>query len=262
MSLVCTPPYIYLFRVSAISHPRPAMANPTHIRRLPVELITEIFKSLDSIADVTHLARTSQFFSDIWKLHIATICGAILPRIILFYEQVSELAVAVIRQKMGRGDLERILKDSSINKAKVTVWLSRAAALQIQKYESTYDQVPPEFACSCNPRPSGYGPDAPKLCVHERSKFFFYYELWMLTTMPRASTKAILESMPLSRLNLLRRFGNFRIIYPSGLGRISMEDPEEYWPKALELLSQCFEIHFRRAMLPPPRCWRTIFSAD
>jgi hypothetical protein len=97
------------------------MANPTPIKSLPVELITEIFVSLDSIADVTHLAETSKFFSNIWKLHAVTICGIILPRKIPSYEKVSELAVAVIRQKMGRGG-------PAISKAKMIVWLSGGRA--------------------------------------------------------------------------------------------------------------------------------------
>ncbi len=269
VSLACTPPYIYLFHVSAFSRPRHAMANASPIKRLPVELITEIFESFDSIADVTHLARISRFFADTWKLHAVTICGAILPRIILSYETVSELAVAVIRQKIRSEGSGRIFEDSPINKAKMIVWLSRAAALQTLRYESTYTRVLFGYACSCNPGlPETYndlGPNAPKLCAHERNQFLdFYYELWMLTTMPRASAKAILESMPPSQLGPLQRFGDFRIIQPSGLRRISLlhlEDRQEYWIKSLDVLSQCFEMHFRRAVLPPPRCWPTILGS-
>ncbi len=260
VSLVCIPPYIYLLRVFAFSCPHPAMANPTPIKSLPVELITEIFVSLDSIADVTHLAETSTFFSNIWKLHAVTICGIILPRKVPSYEKVSELAVAVIRQKMGRGG-------PAISKAKMTVWLSRAAALQMQKYESAHDRVPCSLAaCCCGPRlsfdSSDFTPNGVKLCADERSNFSdFYYELWMLTTMPRASATAILESMPPSQLNPLRRFGDFRVINPTGIGRVSMDDTDEYWDNELDLLSRCFEVHFRRAVLPPPRCWRTISAA-
>ncbi len=263
---MCTPPNIYLFRVSAFSRPRPAMANHTPINRLPVELITEIFESLNEIADITHLAETSKFFSDIWKLYAVTICEVILPRMIPSYEKVSELAVAVIRQKMGRGGPGGISEDSAISKAKMIVWLSRAAALQMQKYESAHDRVPSSLACCCGPRlsfdSSDFTPNGVKLCADERSNFSdFYYELWMLTTMPRASAKAILESMPPSQLNPLRRFGDFRVINPTGIGRVSMDDTDEYWDNELDLLSRCFEVHFRRAVLPPPRCWRTISAA-
>lgn len=273
MSLVCTPPYIYLSRVFAFS--RPTMANSTPIRRLPVELITEIFGSLDSIADVTHLARTSKFFRDIWNLHTVTICGAILPCKIASYEQVSELAIAVIRQKLGHGGPAQISDDSPINKARVTVWISRAAGLQIQKYESAFDRVPCSCACSPDPRlsrnPSDDEPREPvthdprhpvKLCAHEQSDFLnLYYKLWMLTTMPRASAEAVLESMPPSQLNPLRKLGDLRIIQPTGLERVSTDNPDKYWAQKLDVLSRCFEVHFRRAILPPPRCWRTIMAA-
>lgn len=220
------------------------MANSTPIKRLPVELITEVFEFLDDIADVAHLARTSKLFSDIWKLHAVTICGVVLPRKIPFYEKVNELADAVIQQKIRDEGLGQISEKFPMNKARVAVWLSQAFAFRIKQYRSPHT---PDYLHH--------------LDVTECDHFAeLYHELWMLTTMPRASAKAILESMAQSQLMILRRFGALRIIAGFDAGWKNTGGSEGYWDQTLDMLSQCFESHFRKAILLSPKGWRTMFS--
>lgn len=208
------------------------MANCTPIKRLPVELITEVFETLDDIADVAHLARTSRFFSDIWKLHAVTICRAILPRMIPSYEKVNELADALIQQDIRDEGPYRIydlnpyptFEDSPFNKARVTVCLSRAFALQIKESEYIHNLDGPERSHVID----------------------LYHELWMLTKMPRALAKATLRSVTPSQLSPLDRFGSLWILLASDVKKLTMEDITEYWKSGLKLLSRWFDMHFPR----------------
>jgi len=238
------------------------MASSTPINGLPVELLTEIFKSLDSIADVVHLGSTSRLFRDMWKSSAHTIYDVILPRSIPAYKQTRTLAIAIVQRhnekSSQRGHPRRISYELPSNKAKLAVWLSRAAAHQIEAYEVVPERRECCLARTCDPwlaiDSSHHTANTVKLNAHERSKFLeSYYNLWMLTVMSRSEAKEHIASMRVGHVDHtvpLAHFGLTKIVYPTKIAWKSMPESEDYWDPLLQRLTRCFVVHIMRVVRP------------
>ena len=58
---------------------------------LPNELLVHVFKSVDNVRDAAALSRTSQRFHQIYEYSLSSICDAVIPRTIDFYDQAAQL---------------------------------------------------------------------------------------------------------------------------------------------------------------------------
>lgn len=57
------------------------------LSKLPIELIVQIFESVDKISSAAALSHTSRDLHSIWRSHLASICDAVLPRTIECYDE-------------------------------------------------------------------------------------------------------------------------------------------------------------------------------
>lgn len=62
-------------------------SSASSLTALPIEIITEVFKSTDDFSTATALARTCRGLHSIWKSNAASICYALLVRTIPCYDQ-------------------------------------------------------------------------------------------------------------------------------------------------------------------------------
>lgn len=239
------------------------MASFAPINGLPVELLITVFNSLDNIADVVHLGRTSRLLHRIWQFSAHAIYDVILPRSIPAYEQVQALGIAVIQRHNNKatrpGKLRRFSQNSPSNKAKIALWLSRAAALQIGVYESHLEQQERFFEPKCGSRlsidSSDHIADMVKLNAHERSEFLeSYYKLWMLTIISPSSANAQIASMCENQIMPLVEFGLTRIIYRTPIAWDALPKSQGYWDPLLRRLSRCFVVHISKVVPPGKVC--------
>ena len=239
------------------------MASFAPINGLPVELLIEVFKSLNSIPDVVHLGSTSRLFYNIWQSFAHIIHNVILPRSIPAYEQVQALGMTVIQRHNNKaarlGKFHRFSQNSPNNKAMLARWLSRAAALQIKAYESDLEQRERYLAPKRDPRllfkPNNHMPKMVRLTAYERSDFLAsYYKLWMLTIMPRSTANAHISSMGVKQMMLLVEFGLRKIIYPTPIVLDPLSESESYWDPLLSRLSRCFVFQILKVVPPGKVC--------
>ena len=236
------------------------MASSTSIQKLPVELLIKLFESLDSIAAVTNLAKTSKHFFDIWKLNAHTLCITTLPRCVPSYNLVQELATAIIRRRSlrmsQRGTTIRraTVNQSIIYKATLILNISRTGALLLDIFEADIHRQPSWF-------PGGYHPDweedsrrssSDKLQPQPSDPDRFrnlYYRLWILAVIPRPAAKNFLVALGSCRAGRLAEFAVFWIINLSGRKPRRMELMESVWDVILDEVLCEFVRHFKDALL-------------
>ena len=73
---------------------------------LPVELITEIFKSTDDFSSATALGGTCRGFHSVWKSNAASICETLLVRTIPCYDQAFQYVQVQLLDTLSSGLLD------------------------------------------------------------------------------------------------------------------------------------------------------------
>ena len=68
--------------------------GPPSLSNIPPEIQITVFQSLANLSDGASLARTSRTFNEIWRLNTASICDAMLPRIIDCLDDAANLIEA------------------------------------------------------------------------------------------------------------------------------------------------------------------------
>ena len=206
----------YLSIFETLSHH--SMSSSTRINELPVELVVDIFKSLNIIADATHLASTSKAFRAIWELNASAICGTVLQRHIPSYDQARELATAIIKRKADstapdNDSEEASYLESGINKQKLIVYLSRTVEMQVRLFEPASLPHNCWWTDSWLPDLAEYaGLDFSEIRQTKRARVVhLYYRIWILTVIPEPSAKEFLAAQELQEQQSLVIFA-FRFI--------------------------------------------------
>ena len=232
------------------------MASSSSIQKLPVELLIKLFKSLDSIAAVTNLAKTSRHFLDVWKLNARTLCITILPRCVPSYNLVYELATAIIQRRSIRTSkrdttIKRAtVSQSIICKATLILNISRTGALLLDLFQADIHRQPSWF-------PGGYDPDcedsrcsSDKPQPSEPDRFrYLYYRLWILAVTPRPAAKNFLAALAICKVQRLAEFAFLWIINPAGRKPRRMELMEDVWDVILDEVLYVFVRHYKDALL-------------
>ena len=182
------------------------MDSSSPIRKLPAELLTQIYLNFDNVGDANHLARTFKTAYLVWKRDTYKICRAILPRCIPSYDRTREAADAYIqgycRMEDGRAFLDRhgARIVASVFGAQLTLYMSRTATLQLKLFEEYMHCRPvwmadPHELPFSHERAHQYQYDG-RLTSGEKRRFRYYYlKLWTLSAMPPESARETMQSM-------------------------------------------------------------------
>ncbi len=171
--------------------------DPPSLSSLSLELQLIVFQSLASLSDVAALSRTSRLFNDIWMFNAASICGAILPRVIECFEDAQALTEA-----QAHDEKEDIVEQDK----------NRVALQQAKRYLSnqntvhrTCDSFESEVLRKLESR---IGKDTLVLTPTERPRFIHsYYQLWshILSTSGKPWLELPLSVSTSSMLDLLQK---------------------------------------------------------
>lgn len=186
------------------------------IINLPPELILNIFQSLDNFASVIALVRTSRIFYHTWLSNPASISDAILPRVIHFFEQASQLVHIQEKLLVSNTFQENTPRNAVILRTKRFLSNERDVSTACDWLNEdmflTFREEAQEFFSHRHP---------PHLTVTERLRVAYVcYQIWIIASLQDArfpdgyqAQLSILENMNRRELKRLVKLNNWLIAY-------------------------------------------------
>lgn len=122
---------------------------------LPTELIVHVFKSVNDLGSAAALSRTSRDLHTIWRYSLASICNAVLPRMVECYDEACLLLEATTTSTIvaSRSSVENKAQ-AAISRAQMLFTNARLAQDALTQFEievATLQAILPEhmFECAC-----------------------------------------------------------------------------------------------------------------
>lgn len=175
------------------------------LKELPVELISNVFLSLDTISDVIHLAQCSRALCNTWTFNMRTINSKVLQLSLSRYDQAQQISVLLLGQTVdgptSQATGENQLLLTAFRTTKHIPVISQAISRQLELFESDIDE-PKSWLSMLKDRERQL--KVSQFTPQDRDLFIdFFYQLWVLVQRPNCSGDDMVVTQQEQRVEVL-----------------------------------------------------------